>query len=101
MIPEISATFQDSLVDHVTYEYNIKKNTFLSPNYYSLIEMPHRLCSRNQASFFLVFFFTLSGKSLSINNEILKEPIDWSNTVFHHKQRLPRIKYEDLSLSLH
>jgi len=25
MIPEISATFQDSLVDHVTYEYNIKK----------------------------------------------------------------------------
>lgn len=41
MIPEISATFQDSLVDHVTYEYNIKKNTFLSPNYYSLIEMPH------------------------------------------------------------
>lgn len=27
MIPEISATFQDSLVDHVTYEYNIKKKT--------------------------------------------------------------------------
>lgn len=30
MIPEISATFQDSLVDHVTYEYNIKKKQRIS-----------------------------------------------------------------------
>lgn len=30
MIPEISATFQDSLVDHVTYEYNIKKKKHIS-----------------------------------------------------------------------
>ena len=77
-----------------------KETTFLSPNYYCLIEMPHRPCSRNQVSFLLALFFALSGKSLSINNEILKEIIDCSNTMFHHKQRLRQIKYEDLSLFL-
>lgn len=41
MIPEISATLQDCLVDHVTYEYNIKRNHISFTNYYSLIEMPH------------------------------------------------------------
>lgn len=80
MIPEISATLQDSLVDHVTYEYNIQRN-HISFIVYSLIEMPHWL-AEIQVSFLPVFFLALSGKSLSINNEILKESIDCGNTIF-------------------